>query len=65
MRHVARDQQQAYTAFLFASLYVLILVYAGRIKGMPPLLPGTTRLLIAVVVLQVAGFVHTVRNGRR
>jgi sulfoxide reductase heme-binding subunit YedZ len=55
-------QQQAYTAMLFASLHVLIMRFGGKLKGNPGLLWWAPWLLLAVLCLQITGFVVTIRR---
>lgn len=58
-------QQQAYTAFLFAALHILVMQYAGKMKGNPPLIAGVTWFLLAIALLQSLGFLITVWRYRR
>lgn len=57
-------QQQAYTAFVFVALHILIMRFAGKLKGSPALTLWAPWLLVAVVILQAAGFAATVRKRR-
>jgi DMSO/TMAO reductase YedYZ heme-binding membrane subunit len=55
-------QQQAYTAMLFAALHVLLMQFGGKLKGSLDLLWWAPWLLLAVLCLQIIGFVVTIRR---
>lgn len=57
-------QQQAYTAFLFVALHVLIMAVGNKLKGTLGLLTWAPWFLLAVAALQAAGFVRTVWKQR-
>lgn len=57
-------QQWSYTAFLFVTLHVLTMRYGGKLKLSPPLARWATWLLLAVALLQMAGFLYTVWRRR-
>lgn len=57
-------QQTTYGAFLFVALHILIMRYGGKMKLSPPLLWWAPWALLAVVGLQIAGFVTTARKPR-
>lgn len=58
-------QQQSYTAMLFIALHLLVMRYAGKLKLSPPLLRWAVWVPLLVFILQVTGFVVTVRRRRR
>jgi DMSO/TMAO reductase YedYZ heme-binding membrane subunit len=58
-------QQQAYIAFAFVAGHILLMKFGVKLKGSPPLLAWAPWLLLAVVLLQAAGFAHTVWKRRR
>lgn len=59
-------QQWSYTAFLFVTLHLLVMRYAGKLKLSPPLVRWAFWALGATALLQFAGFCYTVykRRGR-
>lgn len=57
-------QRQAYTAFLLVALHVLIMRFGTKLKGTEALLPWAPWLLLAVAILQAAGFAATVWKRR-
>lgn len=58
-------QQQAYTAFALVAGHLLVMRFGGKLKGTLPLLRWAPWLLVAVVMLQIAGFLHTVWKRRK
>ncbi|MFZ5815628.1 MAG: hypothetical protein ACOY93_10060 [Bacillota bacterium] len=59
-------QQWSYSAFLFVALHLLLMKYGAKLKVSPPLTRWALWLLLAVALLQAAGFVYTVwRRERR
>lgn len=58
-------QQQAYAAFVFLSLHLLAMKYAGKMKGSLPVSRYAFWMLVAVALLQVSGFAMTVWKARR
>lgn len=58
-------QQWAYTGFALIAGHVLIMKFAGKFKGSPPLSPLATWWLLVVLVLQAAGMIYTIKRHRQ